>query len=232
MESARVRVCILNASNGIRWYPIGSHRLKRSLIHHGYAHDLLFFNKWPNNEFDKMCPYNIKAAAFHEALKRNYDIILWADCSVWAINYPYDLIDIINTDGYYFWTANNSIQSKINNCAQTCSDKCLDYFNVDRDTAETYTDVAAALFGIHTRNEIASQFINAWIQSARDGQFSGSREHAGQSSDPRFLFHRQDQSCASIIVNKLGLKIHNEGEHVQLYKKDIPDNIIFTLRGL
>ena len=141
MEASKVKVCILNASNGTGWYPVGSQRLKRSLIHHGYAHDLLFFSNWPNNEFDKMCPYNIKAAAFAEALKKDYDIILWADCSVWAINYPYPVLDIINHDGYYFWRSGY-------NCAQTCSDACLDYVGVDRDTAETYQDVSTSLVGI------------------------------------------------------------------------------------
>jgi hypothetical protein len=225
MEASKVKVCILNASNGTGWYPVGSQRLKRSLIHHGYAHDLLFFSNWPNNEFDKMCPYNIKAAAFAEALKKDYDIILWADCSVWAINYPYPVLDIINHDGYYFWRSGY-------NCAQTCSDACLDYFGVDRDTAETYQDVSTSLFGIHTKNELGARFINEWLKSAREGQFKGSREHDGQSADPRFLFHRQDQSCASLIANKLGLKIHEEGNHIQYYKKKQPDHLIFTMRGL
>ena len=225
MEASKVKVCILNASNGTGWYPVGSHRLKRSLIHHGYAHDLLFFSNWPNNEFDKMCPYNIKASAFAEALKKDYDIILWADCSVWAVDYPYPVLDIINHDGYYFWRSGYT-------CAQTCSDKCLDYFGVDRDTAETYQDVCTALFGIHTKNELGAKFINEWLRSAKEGQFKGSRDHDGQSTDPRFLFHRQDQSCASIIANKLGMKIHEEGDHIQYYKKKQPAHPVFTMRGL
>lgn len=225
MEASKVKVCILNASNGASWYPIGSQRLKRSLINHGYAHDLLFFNGWPNNEFDKMCPYNIKASAFHEALKKNYDIILWADCSVWAVDYPYPVLDVINNDGYYFWRSGYT-------CDQTCSDKCLEYFGVDRDTAETYQDVSTSLFGIHTKNETGIRFITDWLQSARNGQFSGSREHDGQSKDPRFLFHRQDQSCASIIANKLGMKIHEEGEHIEYYVKKSQRKVVFRMRGL
>ena len=225
MEASKIKVCILNASNGTGWYPVGSHRLKRSLIHHGYAHDLLFFSNWPNNEFDKMCPYNIKASAFAEALKRDYDIILWADCSVWAVDYPYPVLDIINHDGYYFWRSGYT-------CAQTCSDKCLDYFGVDRDTAETYQDVSTSLFGIHTKNELGATFINEWLRSAKDGQFKGSRDHDGQSTDPRFLFHRQDQSCASIIANKLGMKLHKEGEHIQYYKKKQPAHLVFTMSGI
>jgi hypothetical protein len=237
MEASKVKVCILNASNGTGWYPVGSHRLKRSLIHHGYAHDFLFYNSWPNNEFDKMCPYNIKAAAFHEALKKDYDIILWIDCSIWAVDYPYSVLDQINHDGYYFWRSGY-------NCAQTCSDACLDYFGVNRDTAETYPEIATGLFGIHTGNGDAVSFITQWLKSARDGQFKGSREHDGQSSDPRFLFHRQDQSCASIIINKLGLKVHNYGEHIRYYRDEhhndehhtgdsaTPHKPVFMIRGL
>jgi hypothetical protein len=31
--------------------------------------------------------------------------------------------------------------------------------------------------------------------------------HGGQSKDKRFLFHRQDQACASVIAGQLGWKL-------------------------
>lgn len=101
MESS-TRVCILNASTGLGWYPVGTKRLVRSLIHHGYGHDILTWDTWMNSEFSKDCPYNIKAAAWYEALQKNYDIILWLDCSVWAVNDPYILLDIINSEVIIF----------------------------------------------------------------------------------------------------------------------------------
>ena len=223
MESS-TRVCILNASNGSGWYPVGTQRLVRSLINHGYGHDILTFDTWMNSEFDKNCPYNIKASAWHEALNKNYDIILWLDCSVWAINNPYLLLDIINHEGYYFWKSGF-------NCAQTVSDSCLSYFGVNRDTAETYTDVSTSMFGIRVGNPQADEFISKWIQAARDNQFFGSRLHDNQSSDPRFLFHRQDQSCASVIAGKMGLKVYDANVYSSYYPI-INDSIVFTMRGM
>ncbi len=225
MES-KVRACIINASTGSGWYADGTKRLVRSLIHHGYAHDILTWNTWMNDKFSQDCPYNIKAAAWTEALLKNYEIILWLDCSVWAINYPYKVFDVINTEGYFFWKSEYNT-----NCAETVSDRCLQYFGVDRDKAESYPEISSGIFGIHVENPLANQFIERWLQSARDGQFAGSREHANQSADPRFKFHRQDQSCASMIIGQMGLKVH-EGDEFCSYYPVTNDESTFAIRGL
>lgn len=229
---ARTRVCIINASTGNGWYPMGSLRLQRSLIYHGYAHDMLFWNAWPNYEFDLKCPYNVKAAAFVEALKLNYDVILWLDSSAWAVNNPYLLLDKIVQDGYFFNRIIYPGFSTYLKCSQTCSDSCLEYFNVTRDEADSYYDILTGCFGIHTHNQQAMEFIKEWINAARNGQFSGSRDHANQSSDPRFLFHRQDQSCASIIANKMGLKITEGSDALVYYTQNMPASAVFAFRGL
>jgi hypothetical protein len=38
------------------------------------------------------------------------------------------------------------------------------------------------------------------------GLSKGSRLHDNQSADPRFKFHRQDQSCLNLAIWELGLK--------------------------
>jgi hypothetical protein len=224
MES-KIKHCIINASNGNGWYPRGTARLKRSLIEHGFNGDILTWYDWPNDNLDKTTPYNVKVCAFEEAIKLGYTHILWLDCSVWAIGDPNKLFDVINEHGYYFWPSGY-------NCAQVCSDKCLDYFGVNRDIAEGYSDCSTSMFGVNLDNPIAKEFIERWIKSAYDGAFKGSRNHDNQSKDKRFMFHRQDQSCASIILNQLEMKITPANIYSSYYSPQQNESIIFTMRKI
>ena len=224
MES-KIKACIINAALG-SWYPQGQKRLKQSLIYHGFNWDILTWNNWPNNNYNKDCNYNVKAAAFEEAISQGYTHILWLDASVWAIKDPNPIFDIINEDGYYFW-------SNGYNCAQECSDDCLDYFEVDRDLAETWKIASTSMFGVNITNPVGIEFIDRFIQSAKDRVFEGSRFHDGQSLDYRFMHHRQDQSAASIILNQLGCKIHDAGTY-SMYagSYEIPESVIYLMRGM
>lgn len=222
MESHK-KACVINVGIG-SWYPKGQQRLVRSLDMHGWNWDILTWTDWPNNNFDKACIYNAKAAAFEETIKQGYTHILWMDCSMWVIGDPNKMMDIINDEGYYIGMSGF-------NCANVCSDRCLQYFGVDRDTAETYPDGQTGCFGVNLENPIAKEFINTWLKAAKDKVFHGSREHDNQSSDPRFMFHRQDQACASVIANKLGMKLTPFGQLVSYYPADL-DKVIFTCRGM
>jgi hypothetical protein len=224
MES-KIKACIINAAIG-SWYPQGQKRLVKSLNFHGFNWDVLTWDDWPNQSFGTQNNYNVKASAFEEAIKQGYTHILWLDCSVWAIKDPNPIFDIINEQGYYFWPNGY-------NCAEECSDKCLDYFNVSRDLAETWKIASTSMFGINITNPIGKEFIDRFLQSAKDGVFDGSRFHDGQSKDYRFLHHRQDQSAASIILNQLECKIHEPGD-LSMYAGNymIPESVIFLMRGM
>lgn len=220
MES-HVKAVIINVAIG-HWYPQGQQRLVRSLSQHGFEYDVMTWLDWPNDNYDKTCPYNVKAAAFEKAMEAGYTHIVWADCSMWAVNNVMPLFDKINTEGYYLGMSGF-------NCAQVCSDKCLDYFGVNRDEAWDISDTSTGLIGFYIDNPIAKEFLTRWIKSAKDGQFSGSRNHDGQSQDPRFLFNRQDQSCASVIAGQLGMKLTAFGEYMNYYPNI---NTIFACRGM
>src|SRR5690606_7138333 len=98
---SRTKVCIVNAHTNNGWYPMGQKRLERSLIYHGYAHDMYFVDYWPSHKYDKSCPYNIKASAMEKASKMGFDILVWMDCSMWVIKHIYPLLDIVVNEGYY-----------------------------------------------------------------------------------------------------------------------------------
>jgi len=224
MES-KIKHCIVNASNGAGWYPLGSKRLKESLIYHGFNGDIIIYDNFPNDEYNKENPYNIKASAISQVLKMGYTHILWLDCSVWAIRNPNLIFDVINEHGYYFWRSGF-------NAAQCCSDKCLKYFNISRDEAENYQDCSTSMFGFNTENELGKKFIEIWLKSAKDNVFDGSRLHDNQSEDSRFLFHRQDQSAATIILNQLNMKLTDPGIYSEYYSDNISKSVLFTMRGM
>jgi hypothetical protein len=222
---SNIKHCIVNASNGAGWYPLGTKRLKESLIYHGFNGDIITFDNFPNDEYNKQNPYNIKASAITEVLKRKYTHVLWLDCSVWAIRNPNEIFDVINEHGYYFWRSGY-------NAAQCCSDKCLEYFDISRDEAEKYQDCSTSMFGFNTDNELGKKFIERWLKAAKDNVFDGSRLHDNQSKDKRFLFHRQDQSAATIILNQLELKLTDPGIYSEYYSDNISKSVVFTMRGM
>lgn len=226
MNLQKNKATIVNASVGGGWYPQGSKRLVKSLNYVGWGGEThIWYDSWPNKEFNRNSNYHVKCAAISEVIKQKYTHILWVDCSVWALQDPMPIFDIINKQGYYFWASGY-------NAAQTTSDKALEYFGVDRDTAETYKDCSTSIFGVNLTNPLGKEFMDRWLQSAKDGAFEGSRFHDGQSNDERFLFDRQDQSCASIIIGKMGLKMEDPKINCQYWDKNMDENIIFTLRGM
>jgi len=216
--------CIVNAANGY-WYPRGQKRLQESLIYHGFSGDFIPFIGWANDNYDKECPYNVKASAIEEAIKMGYESFLWLDCSVWALKNPDKIFDKINDEGMLMLTSGY-------NAAQTCSDKCLQYFGVTRNQAEQMPDASTGVFGFNINHPKGKEFITRWLQSAKDGAFAGSREHDNQSQDPRFLFHRQDQSCASIICGLMGIQMHNYGEYASYYTPKMDESIVFAIQGM
>jgi hypothetical protein len=221
---SNIKACIINAALG-SWYPKGQERLVRSLVYHGFQWDILTWTDWPNDNYDKSNPYNVKAAAFEEALKKGYTHILWLDCSVWALQHPEKMFDRINEQGYYINTSGH-------NCAQICADACLEYFGISRDEAETMESCSSGIMGINTLHPLGGQFLQRFIQAAKDGAFAGSRLHDNQSADPRFLFHRQDQSVASILFYQLGWNKFDQWELIHYYQPVMPASVIFAVRGM
>jgi len=189
--------CIINVAIGGR-YPKEQQRLKASLEGR-FDGAFLHWTEFPNQNYNTANHYNAKAAAFEEAIKQGYKQILWVDSPVVALKDVGPIFHKIATDGYL------TIKNSGYNCSQTCSDACLAYFGVTRDQAEGYQEHASGVIGISMENPKAKELIKIFIQACKDGACDGSRYHDGQSTDPRFMFHRQDQSVLSVAANILGL---------------------------
>lgn len=198
--------CIINAIVGDKTpkqqsYAAKQERLRNSVEKH-FDGTFLSWTAFPNENYDKNEVYNIKAAAFEEAIRQGYTQILWLDAPIVVLQDVNPLFDRIEKDGYI------AVKNTNWNCAQTVSDACLEYFKVTRDDAENIPEIATSTIGVNLDHPNGKKLIDTFIQACKDGAAAGSRLHDNQSQDPRFKFHRQDQSVFSLSAHKHGLP-HN-----------------------
>lgn len=227
MESHN-RGILINAAWG-KGYFKGSNRLERSLIYHGWVHDIKIWrdekiNEWFNPEY----VYTIKAAAFSEAEKMGYTHILWADSSFWCVQNASKIMDVINEEGGYFCRSGY-------NLAQTATDKDLEFAGWTRDYAETLPELASGLLGISMRHPRGVLFYRWFLNAAIAGVFNSSREHNEASQDKRFLFGRQDQVAATIAYYKAGFNnARCFGDLAAYYEphKHLNPSVLFAIQGL
>ena len=194
------KACIINCGIG-GWYGHGSRRLAKSLNFVGWAGNTLIWadDYPPNSHSHEDVPYYMKIAAFEEALKCGFTRILWCDSSLWAVNNPVKMFDIIEEQGYWMFSSGY-------NMAQTANDRALQFAGIDRNDAEHITEWASGCVGINIDNPDGKKLYTDWKWYMDEGISKGSRLHDNQSTDPRFLFHRQDQTCLSLSANKNKLR--------------------------
>lgn len=210
------------------WYPAGVDRLERSLNFVGWAGDqILYKNEYPPaSHKHESVPYYFKIAAFEWALYRGYTHILWVDASFWPIRNPMPLFDLINEQGYYMFSTGY-------NLAQTVNDRTLKHLGLSRDEVEPVTEWASGCVGFNFENPDGKAIYKLWKEYMDAGLSVGARFHDNQSIDKRFLFHRQDQSCLSLAMHKLGLRNERGLDHVAYYGTNYSEaDLIFFINGV
>ena len=213
--------CIINVGLGY-WYPQGTDRLVDSLGDVGYEGGILTWRDTlpegsPTHEEN---PYAMKIFAFKAAMEKGNSRILWLDSSVWALKKPDDHFKRIEEDGYYFFHSGF-------NCAQWTNDNCLNYFGITREEAEEIPMLAGGILGLNMDHEIARTFFILWERAMLAGAFKG----VWQTTETEHA-HRHDQSCASIIAYRLGMKIHPQDVNEMFWREDMPQTAEFTLQGM
>jgi hypothetical protein len=171
-------------------------------------------------------PYYMKIAAFEAAIAKGYTHILWVDASFFAVSNPMPMFDIINDQGFWFFSSGY-------NLAQSVNDKSLSFAGRTRDEAEQQTEWASGCVGVNLENPNGKALYEKWKFYMDCGLSRGSRLHDNQSADPRFLFHRQDQSCLNLAIWDLGLR-NDRVEDMVAYKGTNynPDKIIWFIQSL
>lgn len=223
MESNKI--CIVSAGIG-GWYSRGLDRLEKSLNYHGFAGDWLCFRELPpGSPSHSLNPYAFKIYVIQEVIKMDYTHVLWLDASFWAIKDPMPVFDYINSVGLFTFPTGY-------NLAQSCNDRILEYAGITRDEAELIPEHASGAVGFNFTNPLHVKIFERWSEYMEAGMFKGSRNHDKQSSDPRFLHHRQDQSALSLVLHENGL-LPPVTDFVAYYKTGHdPEKCVFFIRGL
>lgn len=224
MDLINNRAAIISVGVG-GWYPAGVRRLERTLNYHGFFGDIITWKDTlpPNAVSHVENQYNYKLHAFKYALDHGYTHVLWCDASLWCIGSAMSIFDYINEQGVF------SFQSGYN-CAQSVNDATLAFAGISRNRAETITEYCTGLIGLNFKNPLGKKVLDRWFEYMDAGLFRGSRLHDNQSSDPRFLFHRQEQSCFSLILHELGIRIPQT--KYLMYYPHTSDHTIFYCQGM
>ena len=211
------------------WYRKGQQRLIDSLIVQGNKSHY-DFTTMENSVYGN--PYADKIMSIYNAYKNGYKYILYLDCSIKAIKSTEPIWNYIEEKGYYLYESGE-------NCAQTCNDHCLSCYGITRDSAENMIEGATNVFGISLETDFGQQFIEDIAKSVSNGAVNGVKnpteeQRLMESADPRFKYHRVDQSVISLVAGKLNLPMEQEGHFVSRWEnaeRTMNENIIFTLKG-
>ncbi len=177
---------ILNGHDNTMWYHQGQERLLRSM--EDFSYPVVTVNAEPGTG------YKVKAKAWEYVLEHHPEAtVIWADCSVWAIEDPAKLFDRVEEIGYF-------IQHSGYTVGETCNERTLKKFRVSREKAFDIPDCWTIVFGLDLANPIFHKMAQKFVELA--GYFDGGK---GQKSEERGTWmyeHRHDQSVMSLLLHK------------------------------
>jgi len=220
-----MKICVVNFAKG-SWYPKGQKRIKETFIANGYKGDFLFFTDesqlgCPSHQ---QIPYAFKPYAVKAAFDKGYDIVLWVDAAIVLVQSFSKVLDHIIKHKYMLllngWTS-----------GEWCSDAALAPLGITREESFTYPHIMACVMGFDTHDETNIKFLNEYLARGKDGiTFKGAWKNDKQqvSKNPRVLGHRHDQTAASIIAWRLGMR--HFAEYLLSYNPKSPnhkDTILF-----
>lgn len=222
---------ILNVSVGASnsWYHRGQTRLRESLAKVGSDVDWEFVTR-PNPIHSSA--YADKVVAIFDAFSQGYEKILWLDCSITAVRNLEDIWNYIDKHGFYFYKTGY-------NCAQTSNDRSLANYEFTRDQAEKIQEIATNVMGFNCLDPRCMDLIQLMYQGIFDKSIDGIKwpnpfERLKESKDPRFQFHRQDQTIISLSAGLLNIPITEELNHFVFrheMETQINPSVIFKLKG-
>lgn len=209
------------------WYFAGQKKLIESLNANGETE--IFLAAYEKITFGSA--YDDKVAHIKHA-GQYFTKLLWLDCSITAIKSLKEIWEYIEKEGVFLYQSGG-------NCAETCNDHCLKMYNITRDEAERVNECASNVVGIDLSHPKGRKFFDLWVSSLTNGSNVGCKwpsltERLGESLDPRFKYHRQDQSTASLAAYRADVKLEPEGkfvvrkENLEYHKND---SIVFVLSG-
>ena len=229
-----MKTAIVNVSTGKHYVKGQSRLLEAAWRHSPDSRTVTFTNTMPAGcpSHDQV-PYAMKPYALRAAAERGADLLLWCDASILPIKSLGPLWARIERDGYWFanngwsnyeWTADGAYpdlfptESRVRYGVGEAAS--LEYA---RDVNRKIPHVVATAFGLSMKSEIGRQFLAEYFRLASETKaFCGpwiNSLHADSPTrvpynkriapcgPPDVRGHRHDQSCASVIAWRLGMKL-------------------------
>jgi len=208
------------------WHPAGVARLVATLKSFKWKHDIkTWIDEYPpNSNTHQVTPYHFKVMGFNWAKENGYDIVIYSDASFWCQKDPEQLVEMIKEDGHLMirngWTL-----------GEWCADSALKPLGLTREESFGYPQLVGGLIGLDLRNETSRNFLMQWTdlaQASFPGAWTNDKKQC--SNDDRVLGHRHDQTAASIISHRLGMK-WRDATGILDYNWNNEDSIML-LRGM
>jgi len=161
-------------------------------------------NGWPAHE-EK--PYAFKAFALWE--ERTADLLLWCDASMIAIRPLQSLWDRIQREG--FWMDVNTAWSNYEWTADSAYADLFPELRLEeaRKVSRTIPHGQSSAFGMNLASPVGATFLREFYRLASEtNAFCGPRTNVnGNCGPPDVIGHRQDQTVATVLAWRLGIKL-------------------------
>lgn len=152
-------------------------------------------------------PYAFKAYALKEAADKGFDLLLWCDaCIIPGARSLDDLWDKIETDGY--WFSRNGYSNLVWTADTAYADLYPDLpLEAAQEINTEVEHVVATAFGLNLKHEAGRAFLDEYFRLAQ------TRAFCGPWTGGIGIQHRHDQTAASVIANRLKMKLTNAPEY-------------------
>jgi len=163
-------------------------------------------------------PYAFKIFCFAKTRAKGFKKIIYVDASVFAVDNPDCLFNILDRQGYLMQEAGHYVRD-------WCNQRTKDHYNLSEEELSSFLMYGnAGLLGLDFNYPIAEQFFISWNIGMLYGLFKGS-----------WLDHRHDMTVGSIIANRMNMKFIKGDQILQYASEDEKVNnnsIIFKAAGL
>lgn len=208
------RECIVSVGIG-SWHPVGVLRLEDNLRALGWQGGVLTWkDQYPEGSpSHEQVSHGFKPWAMRAAQLQGKERVLWLDASVTLKRLPAALFERMAQVGYLFVATHNTV-------GNFSSDHCLSAFGVSREQARSIPEIATGFIGLDLRFPEMRAFLDewcAWTERGGGSAFNGSKrnDRFQVSADPQVEGHRQDQTVASLIAHRMGLRSILDGHNWQ-----------------
>lgn len=189
-------------------YSRGIARLRSGLSKSGYPGAFLAWDqRYPDGSptaEGAFCAF--KPFCFAVAQAQGYRLALWLDAGIRITASLDPLFESIQRRGYLFFPERHSV-------GEYCKDDALEPLGITREESFAIPSCWSAVVGLDFESPKAVEFLRQWKDRAVDGVTFPGPKWSGvhgwprtASQDPRVKGHRHDQTAASVIAYRLGMR--------------------------